>query len=202
MKTLTFCAAFVLIASSALAEPLSFKEARKALPRANAKPVVEMFQANIPETDKARLGGTDKSVEKLLRTLGTTVPAYGAVAISPSEGLFVEWLNGAGQFHSLAAARAAALDYCDSNRKRGSAPCEIVVLVTPKGAKADAALTLSGPANAALRKDYRKLQAPKAFAISEKTGNFGFARGDGGRALSRCEAGGQGASDCKIVVSD
>ena len=64
------------------------------------------------------------------------------------------------------------------------------------------ALSLSGPANAALRKGYRKLKPPKAFAISDKTGHFGFDRGDGGRALASCEKASGGAGDCRIVVAD
>ena len=195
------CAA-LLVASAAMAEPLSFKEARKVLPRANAKPAIAFNEALVPPADRARLENAQQSLGDVLGTLGAAMPSYGAVAITPSEGLFVEWLNGVGQFHNLPAARAAALAYCNANRKAESVPCEVLVEVAPKGAASDDAITLSGPANAALRGAYRKLKAPKAFAISQSTGNFGFDRGDGGRALNACASAGQGASDCTIIVAD
>lgn len=195
------CAA-LLTASAALAEPISFKEARKVLPRANAKPAVAFNEAIVPQADRARLESAKQSLADVLNTLGEAMPSYGAVAISPSEGLFVEWLNGVGQYHSLPAARAAALAYCNANRQDASAPCEVLVEVAPKGAKPQDAITVSGPANAALRGAYRKMKSPKAFAISQSTGNFGFDRGDGGRAMSACASAGQGADDCVIIVAD
>lgn len=202
MKLLTAALCLAVMTLPAISEPLTFKEARKALPRAKAKPVITVFEEVVPAADKAQLEGARQKLKDVLKTMGQSVPSYGAVAISPDEGLFVEWLNGAGQFHSLASARQAALSYCNDKRKRSSAKCALVVEVSPKGAKADAPISLSGPANAALRGAYRKLQAPKAFAISDKTGNFGFERGDGGRALEACRRAGDGASDCRIVVAD
>lgn len=192
----------VLMTGGALAEPLSFKEARKVLPRANAKPAIAFNEALVPQTDRARLENARQSIGDVLTTLGEAIPAYGAVAISPSEGLFVEWLNGVGQFHSLPAARDAALAYCNANRNAASAPCQVLVEVAPKGAKPGDAITVSGPANAALRGAYRKLKSPKAFAISLSTGNFGFDRGDGGRAINACASAGKGAADCRIIVAD
>ncbi len=191
-----------LLAGGALAEPLSFKDARKALPRANAKPAIAFNEAVVPQADRARLENAKQSLGDVLTTLGEAIPHYGAVAISPSEGLFVEWLNGVGQYHSLPAARAAALAYCNANRNSASAPCQVLVEVAPKGAKPGDAITISGPANAALRGAYRKMKSPKAFAISQSTGNFGFDRGDGGRALNACASAGPGANDCIIVVAD
>lgn len=200
MKILTISILVALLAAPATAQTLSFSDARKALPRANAKAAVGVEARFVPASDKERLEKASQSIDDVLASLGAALPAYGALAISPSEGLFVEWLNGVGQHHSLQAAREAALLYCNANRKSSSAPCQIVVQVTPQGAKPDAALSLSGPANAALRDGYRKLKAPKAFAISPSTGSFGFDRGDGGRALDAC--GRAGARDCTIVVAD
>lgn len=198
MTTLACMAALILPAS---AETLTFKEARKALPRAKAKASITYDVDIVPAADRAKLEVGKQTVEALLGQLGASIPAYGALAISPSEGLFVEWLNGAGQFHSIEDARAAALAYCNKNRKGSSAKCAVLVEVTPKGAK-EGAFSLSGPANAALRGPYRKMKSPKAFAISAKTGNFGFDRGDGGRALDACGAAGDGATDCRVVVAD
>jgi hypothetical protein len=200
MKPLVISVAAALLCAPAMAEPLSYSEARKLLPRANAKAAIGVEASLVPETDRARLEGARQSIDDVLASLGAALPAYGALAISPSEGLFVEWLNGTGQHHSVQAAHRAALDYCNAKRKRSSAPCQIVVQVTPRGAKPGAALSLSGPAIAAFRGAYRKLNAPKAFAISPSTGSFGFDRGDGGRALEACAR--AGARDCKIVVAD
>jgi len=186
----------------ALSEPISFKEARKALPRAKAKAAITFDESIVPEADRARLETSRQSLADVLNALGKAIPSYGAVAISPTEGLFVEWLNGVGQYHNLPAARAAAVAYCELNRKPESSPCTVLVEVAPKGAAADDVIAMSGLANAALRGAYRKMDAPKAFAISPSTGNFGFDRGDGSQALEACATAGQGVGDCEIVVAD
>ena len=164
--------------SGAFAESLSFNEAKRALPRATAKPVVTTYADRVPEADKAKLTGANQSLDDVLGVLGGALENYGAVAISPSEGLFVEWLNGVSQFHSTATARAAALAYCNGQKKSASAPCVVIAETAPKLAK------------------------PRAFAISDATGNFGMARGDGGRAMDACEKAAKGASDCRIVIAD
>ncbi len=186
--------------SGAFAESLSFNEAKRALPRATAKPVVTTYADRVPEADKAKLTGANQSLDDVLGVLGGALQNYGAVAISPSEGLFVEWLNGVSQFHSTATARAAAIAYCNGQKKSASAPCVVIAETAPKGAKPG--FSLSANANAALRRDYRKLAKPRAFAISDATGNFGMARGDGGRAMDACEKAAKGASDCRIVIAD
>ncbi len=202
MKILMSLACVAGMCLPAAAETLSFKEARKALPRANAKASITFDAAAVPAADRAKIEAGGQPLEKLLGQLGASIPAYGALAISPSEGLFVDWLNGAGQFHSIGDARAAALAYCNGKRKGGSAKCVLLVEVMPRGSSEEDVFSLSGPANAALRGAYRKLKSPKAFAISAKTGNFGFDRGDGGRALDACAVAGKGAKDCRIVVVD
>ena len=202
MKFLSYLMLLIALAVPASADPLTYSEARKALPRANAKPMVTVDSSGVSEADKERLERAGQTIDDVLMSIGAAIPAYGALAFTPSEGLFVEWISGAGHYHSIGSAQTAALAYCNSKRKRGSAPCEIAIVITPRGAKEGAALSLSGPANAALRNEYRKLKSPKAFAISESTGNFGFERGDGGRALTACSTAGQGAADCRIVVAD
>lgn len=167
------------------------KEARKAVPKGNRVDAVL--------TDTSFL---DDKQQAIVTSLEANIPFYGALALTPSEGLFVEWLNAAGQHHSIEAARAAALAHCEANRKPASDPCVVVFEVSPRGAKPDAPLSLSAEATAALRKDYRKLKAPKAFAISKTKGTFGFAGGDGARALDACAKAGEGATDCEVVVAD
>lgn len=181
--------ALSLVALPVMGESLSFKEARKAVPKGN-RTVATL-------TDTSFL---DDKQQAIVKSLEANIPYYGALALTPSEGLFVEWLNAAGQHHSIEAARTAALAHCEANRKAASAPCVVVFEVAPRGAKEDAALSLSAPANAALRGDYRKLKSPKAFAISAQTGTFGFAPGDGADAITACAA--SGAKDCAVVVAD
>ena len=182
--------AAIVVASPVWADPLSFKDARKALPRDRA-------ELTLAETDFL-----DEKSQTILKGLRDSIPYYGALALSPSEGLFVEWLQASGQHHSLSAAREAALKHCEANRKSSSDKCQIVLDVFPKGATEDTGFSLSAPAADALRKEYRKLKAPKAFAISKTTGNFGFDRGDGGRALAACASVADQATDCEIVVAD
>lgn len=185
--TATFC----ILGTSAIAEPLSFKEARKMLP--NGKRV---------DGQVIEFEFLDEKAKAILKTLIASVPYYGALAVSPDEGLFVEWLQAAGQHHSIDAARASALSHCEANRKPSSAACVVVLEVSPKGARDGASLSLSADGYTAFRGAYRKLKAPKAFAISESQGTFGFAKGDGLRALDACKSSGAGARDCKIVIAD
>jgi hypothetical protein len=78
-----------------------------------------------------------------------------------------------------------------------------VAQVLPRRYQGDR-LTLSKAATDALRGDFGRLDTPKALAISPATGAFGFARGDGTRALASCnaKAAEQGAQDCRIVVAE
>jgi len=200
MRVLGIASVMVCWATWCAAEPLTFKEARKALPGAGKRVSVETYPDRVPASDIAKLEGVGLSLKETFKQIGASLEGYGAVAISPDEGLVVPWIQGVGQHHSLQAARTAALNYCNEQKAAASADCVIVVEASPKGAKEDAPLSLSASANAALRKGYRKMDAPKAFAISPTTGAFGFDRGDGGRALAACKRG--GATDCKIVVAD
>lgn len=181
----------VSLAGIAGADSLSFKEARKALPKGN-RIVAELRDTSF----------LDEKQQEIVLSLKDTIPYFGALALSPDEGLFVDWLNASAQHHSLEAARAAALKHCDANRKAASAKCVVVLEVSPKGGKPDAPLSLSAEAADALRGEYRKLKGIKAFAISQSQGTFGFAGGDGARALDACAKAGSGAKDCKVVVAD
>lgn len=200
MRAIGWAAAVLCFAGTAMAEPLSFGEARKALPSAGKRVNLETYPDRVPEGDAAKFEAAGMSLKDVFEGIGATLEGYGAVAISPDEGLVVEWLSGVSQFHSLDAARAAAISYCNDKKEASSANCVIVAEVSPRGAKDGAVLTLSQSANAALRKGYRKLDAPKAFAISPSQGAFGFDRGDGSQALAACAR--SGATDCAIVIAD
>ena len=192
----------LILATQAGAEPLSFKEARKILPKANGKITLMSFEDRLSESDVAALAAANLKLKDVFKGIGASLSGYGAVAISPDEGVLVEWISGVSQHHSAQAAREAAIAYCNSKKKRGSADCVTLVEVAPKGAKEDAVLTLSEKANAALRKTYRKMDTPRAFAISPSTGDFGMDRGDGTRAIANCASAANKAADCVIVIAD
>ena len=192
----------VLIATQVYAEPLSFKEARKVLPKAGGKVDLVTYADFVPEQDMEALAAVKMKPRDVFKAIGASLEGYGAVAISPDEGLLVEWISGVSQHHSIWAAREAAISYCDEKRKDASAECQVIVEVSPKGASDEDTLTLSAAANSALRGAYRKMDSPKAFAISPSTGDFGMDRGDGGRALDNCASADNQALDCVIVVAD
>lgn len=187
-------------AGMAVAQPLTFNEAKRALPNAGKRVSLQTYPDRLPASDAAKFEAAGMKISQVFKGIGATLEGYGAVAISPDEGMVVEWLSGVSQHHSIDAARKAAVDYCNAKKRAASAPCVVVAEVIPRGAKPGAALSLSNDANAALRKAYRKLKAPKAFAISPSQGSFGYDRGDGGRALEACAR--SGARDCRVVVAD
>ncbi|MEL6209871.1 MAG: hypothetical protein AAFR44_06750 [Pseudomonadota bacterium] len=127
---------------------------------------------------------------------------YGAMAVSPGDPADTGSAVAVANYHSVRAAQKAALDGCNARRRTGRA-CVIVATVLPRRYQARG-FTLSVEGTAALKGAYRRLDSPKAFAISEATGAFGFARGDGARALSACNerAAPNGARDCRVVVVD
>lgn len=127
---------------------------------------------------------------------------YGAMAVSPGDPADTGSAVAVQNYHSVASAQAAALKGCEARRTTGK-PCVIVATTAPRGYK-PRSFTLSVEATTALKKDYRKLKAPKAFAVSPSTGAFGFARGDGGRAIAQCNTGAarKGASDCQVAIQD
>jgi hypothetical protein len=192
----------LFMATQVIAEPLSFKEARKILPKANGKVTLVTFEDRLSEKDIATLAGAGLKPKDVFKGIGASLSGYGAAAISPDEGVLVEWLSGVSEHHSIGAARVAAVAFCNSKKKAASADCVTLVEVMPKGAKENAALSLSEKANSALRKAFRKLDKPRAFAISPSTGDFGMDRGDGTRAIAACAAAGNDASDCVVVVAD
>jgi hypothetical protein len=203
MKPLVLIATVgMFVATQGVAEPVTFKEARKILPKANARVTLVTFEDRLSEKDIATLASANLKPDDVFKGIGASLSSYGAVAISPDEGVLVEWLSGVSQHHSIEAARAAAIAYCNSKKKKASADCVTLVEVSPRGAKDRAAFSLSEKANAALRSDYRKLDEPRAFAISPSTGDFGMERGDGTRAVAACASAANQASDCVVVVKD
>jgi hypothetical protein len=184
--------AAVLVAGAAHvagAEAVDGKAAKKALFPATGASVQVMKQAFLSD-DQA----------KILGAVAGEQPYYGAIAVSPDEGLMSEATIAAANYHSVEAASAAAAAGCDAARK-GAAPCVIVALVRPKGWEARP-LQLSADATAAFRKDYEGKGA--ALAVSAGTGAWGMAKGKGAAeaAVAACAAKLTGANDCAVVVAD
>ncbi|WP_068116698.1 hypothetical protein [Tropicimonas marinistellae] len=150
----------------------------------------------------AQLDFVDDAVAKALKAAAGQIPYYGAIAVSPGEPTSSNLMATMANYHSVEAASAAALANCNARRTSGKA-CVVIATITPKRFKAQP-LTLSVQATQAFNKEYRKLKAPKALAISDKAGVFGYDRGDGGRALAKCQAAAaeRGASDCRIAIFD
>jgi len=129
-------------------------------------------------------------------------PYYAALVLSPGDPQANQSGVAMVNYHSPEAATRAALEACNKRRTTG-AECVVVAQVLPRRYQGGR-LTLSREATEALRDDFRRMDSPKALAISPDTGQFGFARGDGSRALADCnaKAAEQGARDCRIVVAD
>jgi hypothetical protein len=156
--------ALVLLAACpgpAGAEPISGKAAKKAL-FAPAKAEVELLAPATLSAPEARA----------LAAVAATQAYYGAIALSPDEGLMAEATVAAVNYHDTGAAQVAALAGCNA-KKKAKADCVIAALIRPKGRK-DAGFGLSSDATAAF-KDYDRKAG--AMAISPSTGAWGMAAG-------------------------
>ncbi|AZB65230.1 5-aminolevulic acid synthase [Cereibacter sphaeroides] len=189
MRLAMVAALGILTAGAALAQPVTGREAKKMLfPPAKAE--VEILPvAFLSENDRA-----------LLRMVVSEQPYYGAIAVSPDEGLASEATIAAANHHTTEAAARAALAACEEKRK-GRAPCAIVGFVRPKGWKSRP-LSLSSDATEGFRADYGT-RGPRALAVSPATGRWGIGAGAGAgeAALAACAKAG-GAGDCVLAVAD
>lgn len=184
-------AAIVALPGVATAQTVDSKAARKAL-----------FSERGRSVTVANLDWITPDVRKATEQYAAGFAYFGAMALSPGDPAETGSAVTVQNYHSLEAAERAALDGCNARRTTGK-PCVIVASIAPRGYK-PRNLTLSLGATRALKKEFRKLSEPRAFAISPSTGAFGWARGDGARALSQCNSGAQkkGVTDCAIVVFD
>lgn len=177
------------LGTMASAEVLTGKMAKKALFSGDAVAVQVMKQSFLIDNQAEVLG-----------SVASQQPYYGAIAVSPKEGLMSEATIAAANYHSIEAATVAALSGCDAIRK-GDAPCVIVALVRPKGWEARP-VQLSADATAAFRKDYGGKGA--ALAVSAATGTWGMAKGEnaGEAAIAACVAKIAGTPDCSVIIAD
>lgn len=157
-----------------------------------------LFPATGVAVDLTGAGGlADKDAQMLAMVAGGQ-PYYGAIAISPDEGLMVVATVAAVNHHSTEAAEAAALKGCEAQRK-GKADCAVVALIRPEGFE-PRALTLSSDASKAVAEHYKE---PGALAISPETGLFALAAGAGAgdAAVAACNEK-AGAGDCVVAFAD
>ncbi len=186
----------ILAAGAVAAEPIDTKTAKKLLFKPNKVEIEILPQSFLSDAESAALR---------LTLLDQKFQYYGAFAVSPAKGAAslndIKGAMGAINHHSLDAARVAALAGCNAERN-GGGKCVIVGLVRPAG-WSDTGFQLSSDATLAVRKKFRG-GGPKAFAISPKTGEYAFAKGEGSdeTALASCNAAAKpkGASDCEIVI--
>ncbi len=173
----------------AMADVLTGKAAKKAL-FADSDVAVEVTKHSFLVDEQPQIVGSVASQQ----------PYYGAIAVSPDEGLMSEATLAAANYHSVEAASLAALAGCDAVRK-GAVPCVIVALVRPKGWEARP-LQLSADATVAFRKDYGGKGA--ALAVSAGTGTWGMSKGTNASeaALAACAAKLVGPNDCTVIVVD
>ncbi len=143
-----------------------------------------------------------KEQAAILAQVGAAQPYYGAIAVSPDEGLMVEATVAAANHHSTGAAETAALAGCDAKRK-GAAPCVIVALIRPQG-WAEQPFQLSAGATTGFLDSYLKIRRDRAFAISASTGLWGIGKGRdaAAKAVADCSAKGTDVTDCTVVVAD
>ena len=178
----------------AAAEVLDTKQARKALFSLRGYEV--QVSGQLGKQDAAAVRAIVPLMAKQLRQ---PVRYYAAIAWSPDDGLVHEALQAAMNFHTVDAAKAAAIAACMPLRSSGAAQCRIAAVIVPKRYK-PRDLTLSIDATAAFDKTYRKAKAPKAFAISPTGGGWGMGLNDAA-AIKAC-AKSSGDKDCEVVIRD
>ncbi|MFT7309583.1 MAG: hypothetical protein ACI853_000062 [Paracoccaceae bacterium] len=191
LRVLALAFAAGLVTGAASAEPVDTKAAREALFTGKGRSVT-IFAPDF----------LDEDVLKAVKAYAGKFDYYAAFAVSQGDPADTGSAVGLSNFHSVQAARDAALVACNARRTTGAA-CIVIAVTTPKRYTPQP-VELSAEASEAFRKQYRKLDPPKAFAASPVTGAWAIERGDGGRALSGCNAraAAKGARDCAIVIFD
>lgn len=174
-----------MAAGSAMADPLTGKEAKKVL-----------FMAKESEARIVTGAGLDAQNAQILAAVAAQQPWYGAIAISPEEGLMSEATVAAAKYNDVQTASKAALTDCNA-RKKGAADCVLAALIVPKGYEEGRSLQLSAEATEAFRTEYKR----GAFATSAATGAFGIGA-DTAAAVAACQAKATTAVDCVVVIAD
>lgn len=126
---------------------------------------------------------------------------YAALAFAPAAGIMAEPTVMSANYHSIAAARDAALSGCNE-RRSGGAACVIAMEVRPQGWE-PRDLQLSADATTGFDDHYRRERETRAFAISASSGLWGIGLGDSATddAVAACQ-GDTNVADCAIVIAD
>lgn len=143
-----------------------------------------------------RSPGLSAADVEALRQVAATQKYYGAIAISPDEGLMAAPTLAATNYHDVQNARAAALATCNDKRKKGAARCVVVADIVPINWTKGAKIQLSTDATAAVESS----AAPRHLAISPTTGDWGQGANPSA-AVAACAAK-KAAKDCAIAISD
>ena len=189
IRSLPLALILVLTSLPATAQTLDRAAARAQLFDADGVGVRVVGQPFLTDADIATLGALPQAA---------TLQYYGALAAPPSEGLQSEATRGAFNYHSIAAARAAARAGCDAARDGGTA-CAVVAEIVPRGYAPGRGFSLNQDATRAVTtRAFPRAGSDAAIAISRSTGAWGL--GDGAaEAIARCAA--EGAADCSVAVT-
>lgn len=173
------------LAGAGWAEPVTAKAAKKALFAPVKAEVVVLSEANLP-------ADMVKTLE-----IGLAGQAYyGAMAMSPEDGLLTDTTVIATNYHNTQAAGVAALADCNA-RKKGKAPCIVAALIQPKGWK-DRGFQLSSDATAAVKTELKK---GMMMAVSQSTGAWAVGADDPA-AVAACAAKNDKAKDCAVAIAN
>ncbi|WP_323036872.1 5-aminolevulic acid synthase [Pararhodobacter sp.] len=145
-------------------------------------------------------GLTEQEIATLVQ-VAQTQKYYAALAFAPADGIMAEPTVMSANYHSIEAARDAALSGCNE-RRSGGASCVIAMEVRPRGWEARA-LQLSADATTGFEDTYRQERGARAFAISASSGLWGIGLGVNAQenAISACQ-GDTNVADCAIVIVD
>ena len=176
-----------LMATTVLADPISGKDAKKVL-----------FAPLKAEVEILKSAGLSKNDAKALKMVGIGQPYFGAIAISPDEGLMSEATVAAANYHDTDAASAAALTECNA-KKKGKAECVVAALIRPKGWK-DRGFQMSSDATEGFKNGYDAKAG--AMAISRSTGGWGLGEGAAATdaAIAACLIKAPKAKDCTVAI--
>lgn len=172
-------------AGVASAEPVTAKVAKKAL-----------FAPGKVEVEVQAAAGLPDEQAKALQIGLASQAYYGAVAMSPDDGLMSDVTVLAANYHDTEAASAAALAECNA-KKKGKAECVVAALVLPKGWK-DKGFQLSSDATEGFKKDFKP---GNVMAISLATGAWAIGA-DPEAAIKGCAAKNDKATDCAVAIAD
>ncbi len=181
-------------ASPALADVLTERDAKRALFSAKGHQI--QLAEGLSALEKKIV---TEIIPLMAKQLRQPVRYYAAIAYSPDDGMVHESIQAAMNLHTSEAAGEAAVTACNALKSKSAKTCRVAAQVVPKRYK-PRDLTLSIDATVGFDRAYRKADAPKAFAISRKSGNWGIGRSDDA-ALASCENNGR-PGDCEIVIRD